>query len=114
MKQRQQRLLDQDARMQERKHLIKEASTGYFEGYNEIRHRGGKQWQAPKALIQEKVHESACTLHRYRVLMKPASILLLICTCSGRSVLPRDRGDKLGQGSQGRDRPHERAPERQD
>ena len=49
------KMMDQDARMAERKHLVKEASTGYFEDYNKIRHHGGKSWIAPKTLIQEKV-----------------------------------------------------------
>lgn len=34
---------------------VKEASTGYFEDYNKLRHEGGKLWVAPKTLIQEKV-----------------------------------------------------------
>lgn len=34
---------------------VKEATTGYFEDYNKLRHEGGKDWIAPKTLIQEKV-----------------------------------------------------------
>jgi ATPase complex subunit ATP10 len=58
LRERTSKMMDQDARMAERKHLVKEASTGYFQDYNKIRHHGGKSWIAPRTLIQEKVRFS--------------------------------------------------------
>ncbi|KAL7007872.1 Mitochondrial ATPase complex subunit atp10 [Cystobasidiomycetes sp. EMM_F5] len=48
------RMLSQEERLRERKHLVKQASKGYFEDYNALRRTGGKAWLAPKTLIQEK------------------------------------------------------------
>lgn len=46
-------LMDQDVRLAERRHLIKEASKGYFHDMNMTRKHGGKTWIAPKVLIRE-------------------------------------------------------------
>ncbi|KIL59466.1 hypothetical protein M378DRAFT_131521 [Amanita muscaria Koide BX008] len=46
-------LMNHDVRMEQRRHLIKEASTGYFHDLNMTRRHGGKTWIAPKVLIRE-------------------------------------------------------------
>ncbi|GAA5903687.1 hypothetical protein JCM5296_002119 [Sporobolomyces johnsonii] len=46
-------LLNQEKRIAERRHLVKEASRGYFHDYNELRHQGGKAYASPKTLIRE-------------------------------------------------------------
>ncbi|KDQ58692.1 hypothetical protein JAAARDRAFT_34530 [Jaapia argillacea MUCL 33604] len=46
-------LMDQDKRLAQRKHLVKEASKGYFHDLNRTRHHGGKTWIAPNVLIRE-------------------------------------------------------------
>ncbi|KAF8887588.1 ATP10 protein-domain-containing protein [Infundibulicybe gibba] len=46
-------LMDQDVRMAQRRHLIKEAGKGYFHDMNMTRKHGGKTWIAPKVLIRE-------------------------------------------------------------
>ncbi|TFK26552.1 F1F0 ATP synthase assembly protein Atp10 [Coprinopsis marcescibilis] len=46
-------LMDTDVRMAQRRHLIKEASKGYFHDLNMTRKHGGKTWIAPKVLIRE-------------------------------------------------------------
>ncbi|KAF8966597.1 ATP10 protein-domain-containing protein [Flammula alnicola] len=46
-------LLDQEARMAQRRHLIKEAAKGYFHDMNMTRRNGGKTWIAPNVLIRE-------------------------------------------------------------
>ncbi|KAF9450286.1 hypothetical protein P691DRAFT_726272 [Macrolepiota fuliginosa MF-IS2] len=46
-------LMDTDVRMAQRRHLIKEASVGYFHDLNMTRKHGGKTWIAPKVLIRE-------------------------------------------------------------
>ncbi|KAF8190530.1 ATP10 protein-domain-containing protein [Pholiota molesta] len=46
-------LLDQEARMAQRRHLIKEAGKGYFHDMNMTRRNGGKTWIAPNVLIRE-------------------------------------------------------------
>ncbi|TFK38133.1 ATP10 protein-domain-containing protein [Crucibulum laeve] len=46
-------LMDKDIRMAQRRHLIKEASKGYFHDMNMTRKHGGKTWIAPSVLIRE-------------------------------------------------------------
>jgi len=46
-------LLESDKRIEQRRHLIKEASKGYFHDMNMTRKHGGKTWIAPKTLIRE-------------------------------------------------------------
>ncbi|CAA7267251.1 unnamed protein product [Cyclocybe aegerita] len=46
-------LLDAEARTAQRRHLVKEASKGYFHDMNMTRKHGGKTWIAPKVLIRE-------------------------------------------------------------
>ncbi|GAA5981821.1 hypothetical protein JCM10908_004621 [Rhodotorula pacifica] len=46
-------LLNREKRIEERRHLVKEASKGYFHDYNALRHEGGKAYLAPKTLIRE-------------------------------------------------------------
>ncbi|KXN89325.1 Mitochondrial ATPase complex subunit ATP10 [Leucoagaricus sp. SymC.cos] len=46
-------LMDTDVRMAQRRHLIKEASVGYFHDLNMTRKHGGKTWIAPRVLIRE-------------------------------------------------------------
>ncbi|ORY92939.1 ATP10 protein-domain-containing protein [Leucosporidium creatinivorum] len=46
-------LLSRQRRLDERKHLVKQVSKGYFHDYNELRHQGGKAWIAPNTLIRE-------------------------------------------------------------
>lgn len=48
-------LLDQNSRMVERKHLVKQIASGYFKDYHELRKEGGKGWIAPGTLIREDV-----------------------------------------------------------
>jgi ATPase complex subunit ATP10 len=45
--------MDQDTRMAHRRHLIKEASKGYFNDLNATRRNGGKTWVAPSVMIRE-------------------------------------------------------------
>ncbi|KAJ3506353.1 hypothetical protein NLJ89_g6914 [Agrocybe chaxingu] len=49
-------LLDAEARTAQRRHLVKEASKGYFHDMNMTRKHGGKTWIAPKVLIREDTH----------------------------------------------------------
>jgi len=46
-------MLDQGKRMDHRRHLLKEASKGYFQDLNATRHHGGKTWIAPTVMIRE-------------------------------------------------------------
>ncbi|GAA5909892.1 Atp10p [Sporobolomyces salmoneus] len=46
-------LLNREKRVQERRHLVKQVSKGYFHDYNELRHQGGKAYASPKTLIRE-------------------------------------------------------------
>ncbi|KAI0298684.1 ATP10 protein-domain-containing protein [Multifurca ochricompacta] len=45
--------LDQEKQLEKRRHLVKEASTGYFYDLHMTRVHGGKTWMAPKVLIRE-------------------------------------------------------------
>ncbi|KNZ51744.1 hypothetical protein VP01_382g1 [Puccinia sorghi] len=49
------KLVDEQARLQERKHLISEVSRGYYHDWNQLRHNGNKLWTAPPSLIQDQV-----------------------------------------------------------
>jgi len=55
LRERAERMMDKDAKIAERRHIIKQVGKGYFGDYNKLRHEGGKMWVAPKTLIQEKV-----------------------------------------------------------
>ncbi|KAL0960067.1 hypothetical protein HGRIS_011715 [Hohenbuehelia grisea] len=46
-------MLDHDKVIAERRHIIKEATKGYFDDLNDTRRHGGKTWIAPKSLIRE-------------------------------------------------------------
>ncbi|GAA6002523.1 hypothetical protein JCM10207_001161 [Rhodosporidiobolus poonsookiae] len=46
-------LLNRQKRIDERRHLVKQVSKGYFHDYNELRQKGGKAFIAPKTLIRE-------------------------------------------------------------
>ncbi|GAA5857454.1 hypothetical protein JCM8547_009281 [Rhodosporidiobolus lusitaniae] len=46
-------LLSKEKRLQERRHLVKQVSKGYFHDYNSLRQEGGKAFIAPKTLIRE-------------------------------------------------------------
>lgn len=48
------KLVDEKARLQERKHLISEVSRGYYHDWNQLRHNGNKLWTAPPSLIQDQ------------------------------------------------------------
>ncbi|PLW43723.1 hypothetical protein PCANC_19436 [Puccinia coronata f. sp. avenae] len=48
------KLVDERARLQERKHLISEVSRGYYHDWNQLRHNGNKLWTAPPSLIQDQ------------------------------------------------------------
>ncbi|KAI0252491.1 ATPase assembly factor ATP10, partial [Lactifluus subvellereus] len=45
--------LNQEKQLERRRHLLKEASTGYFYDLHMTRVHGGKTWMAPKVLIRE-------------------------------------------------------------
>ncbi|GAA5983212.1 hypothetical protein JCM11641_006852 [Rhodosporidiobolus odoratus] len=45
--------LSRERRLNERRHLVKQVSKGYFHDYNELRQKGGKAFIAPKTLIRE-------------------------------------------------------------
>ncbi|KAI0642756.1 ATP10 protein-domain-containing protein [Trametes meyenii] len=47
------KFLDQDKRLEERTHLAREATRGYFTDLNATRRHGGKTWIAPKVMIRE-------------------------------------------------------------
>ncbi|EGN92870.1 hypothetical protein SERLA73DRAFT_116717 [Serpula lacrymans var. lacrymans S7.3] len=46
-------MMDQEKRLEQRRHLIKEATKGYFTDLNATRHHGGKTWMAPSVMIRE-------------------------------------------------------------
>ncbi|PFH49925.1 hypothetical protein AMATHDRAFT_75930 [Amanita thiersii Skay4041] len=46
-------LMNDDALIEQRRHLVKEASKSYFHDLNMTRRHGGKTWIAPKVLIRE-------------------------------------------------------------
>ncbi|KAA1472568.1 hypothetical protein DENSPDRAFT_898178 [Dentipellis sp. KUC8613] len=46
-------ILDHEKQMEKRRHLVKEASTGYFQDLHMTRFNGGKTWMAPSVLIRE-------------------------------------------------------------
>ncbi|THH06025.1 hypothetical protein EW145_g4364 [Phellinidium pouzarii] len=46
-------LMDQDVRLARRKHIVKEATKGYYSDLNAIRTHGGKTWIAPQTLVRE-------------------------------------------------------------
>ncbi|GAA5901462.1 hypothetical protein JCM6882_006284 [Rhodosporidiobolus microsporus] len=46
-------LLNKEKRLDERRHLVKQVSKGYFHDYNELRQKGGKAYISPKTLIRE-------------------------------------------------------------
>ncbi|OJA08408.1 hypothetical protein AZE42_00994 [Rhizopogon vesiculosus] len=46
-------LMDQETRLAQRKHLMKEATKGYFTDLNATRKHGGKTWIAPNVMIRE-------------------------------------------------------------
>ncbi|KAF9239878.1 ATPase assembly factor ATP10 [Melanogaster broomeanus] len=45
--------LDDGVRLQQRRHLINEATKGYFNDLHATRYHGGKTWIAPKVMIRE-------------------------------------------------------------
>ncbi|KAI0052069.1 hypothetical protein FA95DRAFT_1580191 [Auriscalpium vulgare] len=45
--------LNQEKQLEKRRHLVKEASTGYFYDLHMTRVHGGKTWMAPNVLIRE-------------------------------------------------------------
>ncbi|KAI6116143.1 ATP10 protein-domain-containing protein [Pisolithus sp. B1] len=46
-------LVDEETRLRQREHLLKEASKGYFTDLNATRRHGGKSWIAPNVMIRE-------------------------------------------------------------
>ncbi|KAI0032856.1 ATPase assembly factor ATP10, partial [Vararia minispora EC-137] len=46
-------IFDDEKRMEQRRHLVKEASKGYYQDLHMVRFYGGKTWIAQKALIRE-------------------------------------------------------------
>ncbi|KAI6029572.1 hypothetical protein PISMIDRAFT_9279 [Pisolithus microcarpus 441] len=46
-------LVDEEMRLRQREHLLKEASKGYFTDLNATRRHGGKSWIAPSVMIRE-------------------------------------------------------------
>ncbi|KAI0918667.1 hypothetical protein AcV5_002594 [Taiwanofungus camphoratus] len=46
-------LMDQEKRLEKRKHLVKEATRGYFADLSATRRHGGKTWIAPRVMIRE-------------------------------------------------------------
>ncbi|KAI0703700.1 ATP10 protein-domain-containing protein [Cerioporus squamosus] len=47
------KFLDRDKQLEERTHLAREATRGYFSDLNATRRHGGKTWIAPKVMIRE-------------------------------------------------------------
>ncbi|KAI0754405.1 ATP10 protein-domain-containing protein [Daedaleopsis nitida] len=47
------KFIDQDKRLEERTHLAREATRGYFADLSATRRHGGKTWIAPKVMIRE-------------------------------------------------------------
>lgn len=45
--------MDQDIRLEKRKHILKEVSKGYFSDLNATRKHGGKTWIAPTVMIRQ-------------------------------------------------------------
>lgn len=46
-------LMDEETRLKQRDHLLKEATKGYFTDLNATRRHGGKTWIAPNVMIRE-------------------------------------------------------------
>ncbi|KAF8556041.1 hypothetical protein OG21DRAFT_1506993 [Imleria badia] len=46
-------LMDQETRLEQRRHLIHEAGKGYFTDLNATRRHGGKTWIAPSVMVRE-------------------------------------------------------------
>ncbi|KAG2050033.1 hypothetical protein BDR06DRAFT_960726 [Suillus hirtellus] len=46
-------LMNQETRLAQREHLVKEATKGYFTDLNATRRHGGKTWIAPNVMIRE-------------------------------------------------------------
>ncbi|KAG1776363.1 ATPase assembly factor ATP10 [Suillus placidus] len=46
-------LMNQETRLAQREHLMKEATKGYFTDLNATRRHGGKTWVAPNVMIRE-------------------------------------------------------------
>ncbi|KAI6043922.1 ATPase assembly factor ATP10 [Pisolithus marmoratus] len=46
-------LMDEETRLRQREHLLKEATKGYFTDLNATRRHGGKSWIAPNVMIRE-------------------------------------------------------------
>ncbi|KAG1748270.1 ATPase assembly factor ATP10 [Suillus paluster] len=46
-------MMNQETRLAQREHLMKEATKGYFTDLNATRRHGGKTWIAPKVMIRE-------------------------------------------------------------
>ncbi|KLO09002.1 hypothetical protein SCHPADRAFT_834571 [Schizopora paradoxa] len=52
-KERTEELMDQDVRLARRRHIVKEATKGYYADFSATKKFGGKTWVAPKTLIRE-------------------------------------------------------------
>ncbi|EGG06757.1 uncharacterized protein MELLADRAFT_48252 [Melampsora larici-populina 98AG31] len=48
------KLVDEESRLRERKHIISEVSKGYYHDWATLRHNGNKLWTAPPSLIREE------------------------------------------------------------
>ncbi|KAF8587188.1 hypothetical protein K439DRAFT_1630891 [Ramaria rubella] len=46
-------LLDYNIHLEKRRHLVKQATKGYYEDFGGLRHHEGKTWIAPNSLIRE-------------------------------------------------------------
>ncbi|WFD33798.1 U3 snoRNP protein [Malassezia cuniculi] len=44
---------DRDARMEDRRKIVKEATRGYFHDFHAMRAHGGKTWRAPSTMIRQ-------------------------------------------------------------
>ncbi|KAF7763559.1 hypothetical protein Agabi119p4_8096 [Agaricus bisporus var. burnettii] len=84
-------LMHTDALMEQRRHLVKEASVGYFHDVNMTRKHGGKTWIAPQVLIREdkalylpniagKVLSDGSTKHTTEMCFGKTTILAMLNT----------------------------------
>ncbi|TFK83077.1 hypothetical protein K466DRAFT_590030 [Polyporus arcularius HHB13444] len=86
------KFLDRDKQLEERTHLAREATRGYFYDLNATRRHGGKTWIAPKVMIREDkalyfpdIHGTALAgseekIHTTNLLKDKVSVVALLTT----------------------------------
>ncbi|KAH8987837.1 ATP10 protein-domain-containing protein [Lactarius akahatsu] len=70
--------LNQEKQLEKRRHLVKEASTGYFYDLHMTRVHGGKTWMAPNVLIREDI--AALRAHTTQLCAGKVSVIAMLST----------------------------------